>query len=243
MVGYPKIKQEIRDDGFAVVDAVYSAGEIASLIKHIEAADQSGPAFRSTKDLFAIRNFLTMVPGISDIVFNEKLKTLILEIFGHGYFIIKSIYFDKPQQSNWFVAYHQDLMISVNQKSEIEGYGPWTAKPGQVAVLPPVSILEDNFTLRVHLDKTEEYNGALKVIPGSHCKQVYRPETIDWNIEREVIANVDEGGVMIMKPLLLHASGRSTNSHKRRVIHIEFSKTALPQPLQWSEYQLVTGLQ
>ena len=243
MGDYKIVRQKMYDDGFAVVDGLYSASETASLIKHIEAADHSGPAFRSTKDLFAIRNFLTMVPGIADIVFNEKLKTLILETFGHGYFVIKSIYFDKPQQSNWFVAYHQDLMVSVNQKAEIAGYGPWTAKPGQVAVLPPVAILEGNVTLRIHLDQTDEYNGALKVVPGSHRKQIYRPETIDWRIEREVIANVAQGGVMIMKPLLLHASGRSTNSNKRRVIHIEFSKTVLPYPLQWSEYQLVTGLQ
>jgi len=37
------------------------------------------------------------------------------------------------------------------------------------------------------------------------------------------------------RPLLFHASDKTTNGEKRRVIHIEFSKSPLPSPLQWSE--------
>ncbi|MOA48013.1 hypothetical protein D3C78_1706990 [compost metagenome] len=40
---------------------------------------------------------------------------------------------------------------------------------------------------------------------------------------------------MIMRPLLLHASNRTTNDNQRRVIHIEFSSENLPKPIQWSE--------
>jgi ectoine hydroxylase-related dioxygenase (phytanoyl-CoA dioxygenase family) len=47
---------------------------------------------------------------------------------------------------------------------------------------------------------------------------------------------VPKGDVMLMRPLLLHASGRSTNNNRRRVIHIECSKSTLPAPLQWTEY-------
>lgn len=242
MSHYAELQQLVREKGFAVADNVFTDAETESMIRHIESSDHSGNAFRRTKDLFAIRNFLGELPDIRDLVFNTKLKALVHAVFGEGYFVIKSIYFDKPQQSNWFVAYHQDLMIAVNQKTEIAGFGPWTVKPGQVSVLPPVAILAGNFTLRIHLDATDEHNGALKVVPGSHLKNIYRPETINWTVETEEICAVEKGGVMIMKPLLLHASGRSTNNHKRRVIHIEFSKTLLPEPLQWSEYQCIPGL-
>lgn len=61
--------------------------------------------------------------------------------------------------------------------------------------------------------------------------------TIDWTVEKEMICTVKKGGVMLMKPLLLHASGRSTNNNKRRVIHIEFSNRSLMHDLQWSEKQ------
>ncbi|HEY0029114.1 MAG TPA: hypothetical protein VGC65_00035 [Bacteroidia bacterium] len=44
-----------------------------------------------------------------------------------------------------------------------------------------------------------------------------------------------EGGLMIMKPLLLHSSGQSSSNKRRRVIHIEFANKELPFDLQWSE--------
>jgi len=98
-----------------------------------------------------------------------------------------------------------------------------------------LEILDDNFTIRVHLDDTDQTNGALRVVPGSHAKGVYRPENIDWSAEREVICDVRRGGIMLMKPLLLHASSRTTSNHRRRVIHIEFGRKPLPEGLCWSE--------
>jgi hypothetical protein len=83
--------------------------------------------------------------------------------------VVKSICFDKPEKSNWFVAYYQDLTMSVNQKQDLPGFGPWTVKHNQYAVQPPINILQDNFTIRLHLDNTDEGNGALKVIPGSYA--------------------------------------------------------------------------
>lgn len=133
------------------------------------------------------------------------------------------------------MAYHQDLTISVDQKLQLEGFGPWTTKQNQFAVQPLQNILENIYTIRIHLDDTDENNGALKVIPGSHAKGIYRPETIDWTIETEKICNVDKGGIMIMKPLILHGSNRTTNGKRRRVIHIEFSDRELPDGLNWSE--------
>ena len=154
---------------------------------------------------------------------------------GDRYFIVKSIYFDKPQTSNWYVSYHQDLTISVDKKLEVEGFEFWTTKQNQFAVQPPIDILQNVVTVRIHLDETNENNGALKVVPKSHLKGIYRPETIDWTIESEVSCNVSKGGIMLMKPLLLHSSGRTTNNRQRRVIHIEFSNQELPTELNWAE--------
>lgn len=90
-----------------------------------------------------------------------------------------------------------------------------------------------------NLYKVDENNGALKVIPRPHLKKIYRPETIDWNIEKGTICNVPEGGVMIMKPLLLHGSWRTTNNKRRRVIHIEFASKELPNQINWSEKMMI----
>jgi ectoine hydroxylase-related dioxygenase (phytanoyl-CoA dioxygenase family) len=228
-------KQHIEERGYTTIADVYDMVQVAAIIQQINQADDSSPVFRKTNDLFAIRQFLKELPVVQSLIFTDKLKTIIKELFSDDYFVVKSIYFDKPEQSNWFVAYHQDLTISVDKKIEMAGFGPWTVKQNQFAVQPPLGILERNFTIRLHLDDTDRNNGALKVVPGSHKKGVYRPETIDWNTETEAICEVPRGGIMIMRPLLLHASNRTTNNARRRVIHIEFSNTALPGGLQWSE--------
>lgn len=234
-----KIKEDnnraISELGFTTISEVYSNEEIDTMVELITKTDTTKDTFRKSKELFAVRQFLKEIPEIHTLVFNENLKQIIKDYFGKDYFVVKSIYFDKPETSNWYVAYHQDLTISVDQKIEINDFGPWTVKQNQFAVQPPVSVLENIFTIRIHLDDTDEHNGALKVIDKSHAKGIYRPETIDWNTETETICSVPKGGVMIMKPLLLHGSNRTTNQKRRRVIHIEFSDVELPEGLNWSE--------
>jgi hypothetical protein len=232
---YTASKSEYSRNGFAIINDVFSSDYVNAIIHCLENADKNKPTFRITNDLFAIRQFLKELPDVNPRVFTSRLKDIIKAVFGSDYFVVKSIYFDKPGLSNWFVAYHQDLTISVNKKVDLYGYGPWTVKHSQFAVQPPLDILQRNFTIRIHLDDTNEHNGALKVIPGSHLKGIYRPETIDWNIEKECICNVKAGGVMLMSPLLLHASNRTTNNNKRRVLHIEFSNAELPAEINWSE--------
>lgn len=239
MTDIEKYKKEIAEKGFITIDKIYADNEIELLLQLIEQADTSKPTFRKTTSLFAIRQFLKEIPESITYIFTKKLNTLICQLFGEGYFTIKSIYFDKPGNSNWFVAYHQYLTISVNHRFDIPGFGPWTRKQHQFAVQSPLHILENNFTIRIHLDDTDGNNGALHVIPGSHLKGIYRPGNIDWSLETEEVCKVSKGSVMIMRPLLLHASGRTINPQNRRVIHIEFSNQQLPEPLNWSESQQI----
>ena len=230
-------RYNILNDGFTIIEAIYNPKEIELIVKLINQSDQSNDAFRKTTGLFAIRQFVKEIPGVIPVVFNQRLRMIINDLFGDDYFVVKSIYFDKPENSNWFVGWHQDLTISVNKKIEMPGYSSWTIKMNQFAVQPPVEILQDNFTIRVHLDNTDERNGALKVIPGSHSKGISRSENIDWENEKEFICSVKRGSIMIMRPLLMHASDRTASDKKRRVIHIEFSKSNLSVGIDWAEKQ------
>jgi len=227
--------QHLQQKGYTILDNIFTSEEVALIITKISEANSSRPTFRKTNDLFAIRQFLKEVPVIQPLIFTAKLNAVIKKYFGHNYFVIKSIYFDKPEKSNWFVAWHQDLTISVDKKINLPGFGPWTSKQDQFAVQPPLDILENIFTIRIHLDDTDENNGALKVIPGSHLKGIYRRTEIDWETKNEAICKVKIGGIMIMRHLLLHSSNRTLNNNKRRVIHIEFSDRLLPDGLLWAE--------
>ena len=229
---------EINSKGFTIINDIYCENEIGKLISLIENSTENktkNATFRKSQDLFAIRQFHKEIPETLPYIFNENLKGIVESNFGKGYFITKSIYFDKPEKSNWFVAYHQDLTISVNKKTETANFENWTVKQNQFAVQPPKEILEDNFTIRIHLDKTTKDNGALKVINNSHSKGILRIENMDFEKEKETMCEVEKGGIMIMKPLLFHASNKTTNNERRRVIHIELSKQQLPEDLEWSE--------
>ena len=228
-------KKELLENGFTVINDIFSTEEVEQIISVIESADSTKSTFRKSADLFAIRQFLKEIPAVQKILLNDKLRDIIYELFGKNYFITKSIYFDKPEQSNWFVAYHQDLTISVDKKIELKDFGSWTTKQNQFSVQPPIEFLESNFTIRVHLDNTNENNGALKVISNSHTKGIYRADSINWETEKESICTTLKGGIMIMRPLLLHSSSRTINNSKRRVIHIEFSDRELNSELNWSE--------
>lgn len=224
-----------NNNGYLVRENIYTETEIINIIHEIESSDTQKDTLRKSSELFAIRQFLKEIPTALNLIFNSKLKSLIKTVLGENYFIVKSIYFDKPVTSNWYVSYHQDLTISVDKKLPLQNYGPWTVKQNQFAVQPPIHILENISTIRIHLDDTNDLNGALKIIPKSHIKQIYRPETINWENETEITCTVPRGGVMLMKPLLLHSSSRTLNINRRRVIHIELSSVILPEELNWAE--------
>ncbi|CAM3033257.1 Phytanoyl-CoA dioxygenase (PhyH) [Flavobacterium succinicans] len=233
-----KHNNEINSEGFVIIEKVYSENEIEKIISEIEKITENetrNSTFRKSEDLFAIRQFLKEIPETLNYIFNQNLREIIKSNFGENYFITKSIYFDKPEKSNWFVAYHQDLTISVDKKMETKNFENWTTKQNQFAVQPPKEILEQNFTIRIHIDKTTKENGALKVLNKSHKKGIIRTEKIELENEMETICEVEKGGIMIMKPLLFHASNKTTNYERRRVIHIEFSNQNLPNELEWSE--------
>ncbi|RNC85320.1 MAG: phytanoyl-CoA dioxygenase [Balneola sp.] len=236
---YKRNKIELEENGYSILSDLYSDREISQILACIESTEQGGESFMKAKDLFAIRQLIKNVPELTGLLFNGKLIELLSDLSESEYFLTKAIYFDKPGESNWFVAYHQDLSISVDKKVELENYSNWTFKKGQYGVQPPIEILQDTITIRIHLDKTDEKNGALKIIPKSHLNGIIRTGSKGWDIENEVVCKVEKGGAMLMKPLALHSSNRTTNGKKRRVIHLEFNNHQLTKPLAWLEYYVI----
>ncbi|MCX6856868.1 MAG: phytanoyl-CoA dioxygenase family protein [Verrucomicrobia bacterium] len=150
---------------------------------------------------------------------------------------VRGIYFDKSPSANWLVAWHQDLTITVTHQEEVPGFGPWSKKDGLIHVQPPVELLQSMITLRLHLDDTDESNGALRVLPSSHIHGRLAAADIARLRETtpEVTCRASRGDALLMRPLLLHASGRSTSEGHRRILHIEYAGCDLPQGLRWNE--------
>ncbi len=228
--------QELQENGFATLTSIFSISEIAAILSTVEAADTTSVNFRRSQDVFAIRNLLGEIPALREQLLTPTMRQLLAALFPDATpHLTKAIYFDKPAGSNWLVAWHQDVMIAVNRRLNLPGYGPWTTKQGEVAVLPPRQILESIITVRLHLDDCDASNGALKVVPGSHRHGVIANNDLLAHTSRRVTCPVLAGGAMLMQPLTLHASNRSTSARPRRVIHLEFSTAELPVELEWRE--------
>ncbi len=185
---------------------------------------------------FGLREFLKRYPALVELVFNASLRTLLGNLFSGPPQLIKSIYFDKPPAANWVVNWHQDLTINLQERKEATGYTNWRTTAARTVVQPDTPFLEHMITVRIHLDACTAENGALLVIPASHLLGVI--DMKHWQRtedDPEHICEVKRGGVLLMKPLMLHASRRTTGDLPRRVIHLEFTDLALPEGLAWKE--------
>lgn len=153
---------------------------------------------------------------------------------------MRAIWFNKSAEANWLVAWHQDLAIAVRERVETPGFEAWSVKEGVPHVQPPVEVLQLMLTVRIHLDDADEENGALQVIAGTHRLGRLSAEQIATLREdrREILCAATAGDALLMRPLLLHASGRSTSDRPRRVLHIEYAGAELPGGLAWQSLDL-----
>jgi ectoine hydroxylase-related dioxygenase (phytanoyl-CoA dioxygenase family) len=165
------------------------------------------------------------------------IRTLVEPVLGPRTHLVRSILFNKNENANWQVAWHQDLAIAVDQRIEINGFTCWSTKNGTPHVQPPVQILERMLNVRIHLDAAGETNGALWVAPGSHhLGRIPADEAAGTakHLGPELCA-VEAGDVLIFRPFTLHASRKTISNHPRRVIQLEFAGIALPPPLEWAK--------
>lgn len=228
--------QKLTHKGFCILHHVYSKKELNQMRSIIYGYLKSTAQTESTH---AIRNLFHQMPALKRYALNVNLLK-ILQAIDPNLFLTKAIFFNKTQDSNWYVTWHQDIVINVAEKIETEGFSGWTKKFGVHGVVPPEDYLKSTVTVRIHLDDTDETNGALKVIPGSHQKRLTDDE-INLISQNSIpyVSEVDACGIQIMKPLLLHASSKATSQKSRRVIHLEFNSTDLPNGLEWAERQVL----
>lgn len=136
--------------------------------------------------------------------------------------VIQAIAFDKTPGANWKVPWHQDLMFP----SVAEDWELTTEKEGIPYARPPAAILERLLAARLHLDVCGEENGPLRVAPGSHLLGVIPSNEAATHARcyGEAACLADEGEVILMRPLTLHASSQATSPHHRRVLHFVYDE-------------------
>jgi hypothetical protein len=224
--------------GFQIIEQVVGESNLSHLVKQLDflhSASLEGP---HQKRKAGLRNLLATMPTLRELGSSREVTRLVEPVLGPTFKLVRGIYFDKTRDANWKVAWHQDLTIAVKERVDTEGFTAWSTKEGVVHVQPPLQILQKMLTVRIHLDDTDETNGALRVIPGSHQHGRLNPSEIaNWSRQQSSLCCVAAGGVVLMRPLILHSSSAALHPRHRRVVHFEYCSGELPAGLRWCEVE------
>lgn len=214
-------------DGFAIIDDAFTSDECDSLIESLAGLPRE-------TNRGGIRNLIDRA-AIASLVNHPSIVHPVQQILGHTAFAFKATLFEKTPDANWLVTWHQDTFIPMASRADVLGWSGWCVKAGTIHARPPSAIMEQVLAVRVHLDATTLQNGSLRVLPASHTRgYLSDAETVISNAEsNSVTCLVPRGGLLLMRPLLLHASSKSIAPEPRRVIHFEFSNVILPNGLDW----------
>jgi ectoine hydroxylase-related dioxygenase (phytanoyl-CoA dioxygenase family) len=189
---------------------------------------------RRKQNVYGIRNLLEVCPAVARLAAAPQIRRFVTPLLGDHAFAVRAIFFDKVQDANWSLSWHQDTFISVANRLDAPQFTGGSRKAGVWQVRPPFEVLANMAAVRIHLDDCGADNGPLRVLPGSHRQGLI--EAVDEWKRRvgEVVCTVRGGGVVIMHPLLLHASSAAAAAGHRRVIHIEYACDELPFGLTWN---------
>jgi hypothetical protein len=221
----------LESDGYAVINAALQPSQVERLKVALAEADSTGQGRGGRRNVLDLDEVRTA--GRS-----TAIRSIVQRALGPGCFAVRGLLFDKTTTANWRVAWHQDLAIPTKARAEVAGFGPWTTKASVPHCLAPAHVLASMVALRIHLDDCGPDDGPLRVLPGSHLGgRLDDAQIEEWKARvapRECV--VGAGGVLVIRPLLLHASSSATREDvRRRVLHLEFAAAALPGGLQWAE--------
>lgn len=212
------MQKETRDIGYSTFAGVLSRHECDLIVRRVASTSRIGQA--------GARNLMSN-PVIADLAFDSRLLELAADALGTNVTPFRATLFEKSGDANWHVLWHQDRALPMSRRVESCEWGPWTTKAGVLYALAPAWALKTVVALRVHLDASTLENGPLRVIPNSHAAGILSTAAIHRMMSTRTAEAciVGRGGILAMRPLLLHSSNRARCDEPRRVIHIEYAQS------------------
>lgn len=174
------------------------------------------------------------LPSVRTAALAIKQRLIADDLLPSAAVAIQAIAFDKTAATNWKVAWHQDLMFPFAEEVRSPDYDLPSCKSGVAYARPPREVLEALLAVRLHLDDCGESNGPLRVSPGTHTLGILPSSEAATRAAAcgEVSCLAREGELILMRPLLLHASSQAASPGHRRVLHFVYH-SGQPLPERW----------
>lgn len=220
-------REQIEANGFAIRQAVVAEEWLNEALNE----DIQQASARSKAGLRHAMSF----GSVRQIAECPAMTNLAREVLGNQVFPFRATIFDKNPSANWLVVWHQDTALPLRYEMELPGWGPWSTKLGVRYAHAPSEALCQVLALRLHLDDSTPNNGPLRILPGTHRLGVLSDDRVHELSEEiaPVECVVAKGGVVAMRPLVVHASSKSQADKPRRVLHIEYAASkSIAKPLE-----------
>jgi hypothetical protein len=211
--------------GFAILPSIISEADCDRLVSAIEVVDK---AIAGSRRLLGVESLAHAAESI-------RCHPVISQFLAARSQAVQCTLFSKGPMANWSVTPHQDLSIPVQGRVEIPGWSGWSIKEGMTFVQPPVGVLEQLVAVRLQLDAHSSETGPLEVVPGTHLLgRLANPEILRRASSGKYRCVAPRGGAVVMRPLIVHSSGKSAMDEHRRILHFLFGPP-LPAGLKWAE--------
>ena len=217
----------LAENGYAIVPDVFSASECNDILPNLGTSGVQSAGSRCLLDNQWCRDLAGEV--------RDRLRPEF--DFAEDLVFIQCTYFNKSAEKNWLVPWHQDRSIPVAEQVNSPELSGWSRKEGMTFVHAPESVWGQMLALRLHLDDSTQENGPLRVIPASHKGGTLTTSQIrmSYDAKRGTDCIVPKGGIVLMHPMLLHASSKGTSAQPRRVLHFLMAPRHIPDGLSWRQ--------
>lgn len=220
--------QQFERDGFLLIPDVLESDSVEALMAKLPAlaSDTRGGS----------RNLLSWA-WCAHLARQLAQHPILRAVIPHTHAAVQCTLFEKSADRNWLVSVHQDQSIPVAEPVEHAALRGWSRKDGEWFVQPPSDVLEQVVAVRLHLDDCLSNDGPVRVVPGTHQQGLIDAEkAVELkNALGERECTIHQGGVLLMRPLALHASSKSQGTSRRRVLHFIYGPVTLPFGLQWAQ--------
>jgi ectoine hydroxylase-related dioxygenase (phytanoyl-CoA dioxygenase family) len=205
------------ETGYAIEANVFTDAECDAILSNL-ASTIKRPGRAGTRHLLSNTAVATLAR-------DSRLLAIAQANLGGPAIPFRATLLSKSADSNWLIAWHQDTALPLESRFEDSEWGPWTQKAGISYAHAPTWALSSILALRVHLDESNDRNGPLRAVPGSAAVGVMADDRVleYAKAHTHVECLVPRGGVLAMRPLLIHASSKAQTDEPRRVLHIEYA--------------------
>jgi ectoine hydroxylase-related dioxygenase (phytanoyl-CoA dioxygenase family) len=208
---------DIFDHGCQIEKRVLSAAECDLLLTAFGTVQNCGGK--------AGARHLMSSQAVSELANDGRLLRLAQEALGGNAVPFRATLFAKSRIANWLIPWHQDTALPLAARVVDQDWVGWSQKVGVCYAHAPSWALSRVVALRVHLDASTAENGPLRVVPGSQRAGVLTDQDVHDYVtgHEQRTCLVPRGGILAMRPLLIHGSSKAQTGASRRVLHIEYA--------------------